>query len=169
MNHTLENQYLRVTVREQGAELDSIFHQQHRIEYLWQADPTHWAKKSPVLFPIVGSLKDGTYFHNGQAYRLPRHGFARERAFALVEQTENSLFFAQNADNNTRKVYPFEFRFGIRYQLVEDTLSVTYEVANIGDEVLYFSVGGHPAFNVPLAAGTHYEDYRLVFDQPEKL
>ena len=169
-NHTMQtiyNEVLAVTVNPKGAELNSIFHKQHKLEYLWGADPAYWAKKSPVLFPIVGALKDNTYFFKDNPYQLSRHGFARESTFTVSEQTQDAVTFSLISDGHTLTVYPFHFEFRLHYALTGSTLNVTYEVKNLTGDDMYFSVGGHPAFKVPLAEGTTYDQYYLEFNQPE--
>jgi galactose mutarotase-like enzyme len=164
---TIESSRLKVTIQAKGAELFSIFHQEHQVEYLWNADKAYWAKRSPVLFPIVGTLKNNTYFYKGKPYHLSRHGFARDRDFEVTAQSTHSLTFTISSDEDTLKVYPFPFQFSLIYTVKEEELSVTYSVHNKGSEDLYFSAGGHPAFKVPLTDGATYEDYELLFDKIE--
>lgn len=163
----LENDTLKVIINPKGAELTSIFHKQKSLEYMWQADPAFWAKHSPVLFPIVGTLKEDTYHYKGEPYHLSRHGFAREMIFSVEEQTESSAVFLLSATEETLQKYPFAFRFTITYSIREAQLQVTYKVYNERSEAMFFSVGGHPAFKVPLAGNTVYEDYYLEFEQEE--
>lgn len=164
---TLENEILKVVVNAKGAELTSLFNKQTQLEYLWNADPAFWAKHSPVLFPIVGTLKNNQYRYEGKTYSLGRHGFAREMQFAVEDhQTDQATFQLEDTDA-TRKNYPFAFRFNIRYTLTENSLAITYHVVNPAKQLLYFSVGGHPAFAVPLTDSTAYEDYYLLFDKQE--
>jgi galactose mutarotase-like enzyme len=165
--YQLENDQLRIVIDAQGAELKSIYSKTAELEYLWDADPAYWAKTSPVLFPIVGALKDNTYYFQGQSYQLPRHGFARDKVFNLAEQKADSLTFSIESDPGTQKVYPFPFTFSIIYTLAADVLSVNYRVQNKGAETMFFSVGGHPAFKLPLVDGTRYEDYKLLFEKEE--
>lgn len=167
MIYTIENKHVRVQVSALGAELQSFYNKQAGIEYMWNADPLYWAKKSPVLFPIVGTLKDNTYSFKGKSYKLGRHGFAREKEFILKEQSDNHFLFTITNDDNTLQVYPFLFEFSIRYSLSATAFSVTYIVRNTGDKAMYFSVGGHPAFKVPLADGEAYTDYFLKFNKKE--
>ncbi len=162
----LENEFIRISVKPSGAELCSIFHKEHRLEYLWQAGNA-WPKHSPVLFPIVGQLKNNRYRYNGNEYTLSRHGFARERMFRPFEKGPGRLLFRLNDAEDTRKVYPFSFCFEIDYHLIKNCLHVTYIIQNKGDETMYFSVGAHPAFRVPLDLRDQYEDYTLHFDQAE--
>ncbi len=167
MIHYLENDNYKVGVKASGAELCSFQSKQNNLEYIWQADPAFWAKSSPVLFPIVGQLKNNTYQFKGQSYQLPRHGLARDREFSVAEQSKESISFCLNSDTETLAVYPFRFSFFIVYTLRDDVLAVTYHVENKGNEALLFSVGGHPAFRVPLVPGTTYDDYKLTFNKNE--
>jgi galactose mutarotase-like enzyme len=164
----IENDRLRVVIDAKGAELKSVYSKTFGIEYMWSADPAYWSKTSPVLFPIVGTLKENTYQYKGQTYHLSRHGFARDKVFQVKEQCNDSITFSLESDQDTLAVYPFQFTFSIIYTLAGDELSVEYHAQNEGKETMFFSVGGHPAFRVPLVEGTLYEDYRLVFEREEK-
>lgn len=159
----IENKRIKITVNPLGAELCSLYSFDNKLEYMWQAGK-EWTKHSPVLFPIVGALKDNTYFYNGNKYMLPRHGFAREKQFSIVEQTPQSVTFRLQYDEETLQVYPFKFILDLTYTLLENTLQVSYSVANVGEEEMYFSLGAHPAFNVPIEKDKNYEDYYLEFD-----
>jgi galactose mutarotase-like enzyme len=163
----LENNDLRVGIRSTGAELFSVVNKADDIQYMWSADPGFWAKTSPVLFPIVGTLKSNQYQYNGKTYSLSRHGFAREMEFRLTEQTPTQVVFSIQDDASTREKYPFAFRFSILYTLQERNLRVAYEVENTGPGELLFSVGGHPAFAAPLRSGNSYTDYYLKFNREE--
>ena len=165
--HSLSNDVLKISVSAKGAELQSIQHTGNGLEYMWSGDPVFWGKKSPVLFPIVGGLKNNTYQYKGKDYSLGRHGFAREKDFTVTAQTENSLTFSLGADSATLQVYPFRFRFSVIYTLEQNIITVTYKVENNGDDLMYFSVGAHPAFSVPLVKGTGYTDYYLLFSRKE--
>lgn len=164
---TIENQQIKAVINAKGAELTQLFHKEHQLNYLWNGDPAVWGKHSPVLFPIVGTLKNNTYFYNDQSYQLPRHGFARDKKFAVEEQTADTITFLLRSDAETFTIYPFVFEFRIRYSLFENALAVAYEVVNAGKEIMYFSVGAHPAFALPLVPGTAYTDYYLEFNQYE--
>ncbi|MFI5134350.1 MAG: aldose 1-epimerase family protein, partial [Chitinophagales bacterium] len=165
----IENDYLKIEVKTKGAELDSIFSKKNELEYLWSGDPNFWGKKSPVLFPIVGTLKENKYFFDGKEYHLSRHGFARDREFEMENHSGNEITFLLKSDEATREVYPFDFEFRITYSLQRNALHVTYDVRNTGEHEMFFSVGGHPAFKVPLAEGTSFNDYYLEFETEEKL
>ena len=164
---TLKNQTLTIKINPKGAELISLFNEDTQTEYMWSADANFWGKSSPVLFPIVGALKDNLYHFEGKTYHLPRHGFAREREFLVENSTDESVTFLLTNDDETLKIYPFAFEFRLKYELNKNGLSVTYSVKNTDDKTIYFSVGGHPAFALPLSADTNYEDYYLEFNQTE--
>ncbi|HSC55137.1 MAG TPA: aldose 1-epimerase family protein [Phnomibacter sp.] len=163
----LRNAYLTASIHPVGAELQSLKHA-NGIEYMWQAGAA-WPKHSPVLFPIVGTLKDNRYYHEGNEYSLPRHGFAREMEFETTQLSETEALFTLTANEETLKKYPFHFQFSLRYTLKDDTLSCAYEVTHNNTSAILFSVGGHPAFAVPLTANTSYEDHYLQFDVEEPL
>lgn len=166
---TLQNKELLIEINSQGAELQRVFHNEYQLDYMWNADPAFWSKRSPVLFPIVGQLKDNSYQYKGHNYHLPRHGFAREKEFMAEHVSGNEVTFLLLSNEDTLQVYPFDFEFRIHYSLRENTLNVCYDVFNTGRETMYFSVGGHPAFKVPLVANTTYTDYYLELEQMETI
>ena len=165
--HILENDKLKISINSLGAELTSIYHKHHRLQYMWQGGDA-WAKHSPVLFPIVGQLKNNTYIYQNKEYTLPRHGFAREKEFSIHHQNKNQITFRLSHDEQTLRVYPFQFFFDLQYKLIDEKLEITYIVTNSGNEEMYFSLGAHPAFRVPLDLRDKYDDYYLEFDHPEK-
>jgi len=164
---TIENDILKAQINPLGAELNSLYHKQFQREYMWSGDPAYWSKHSPILFPIVGTLKNNQYIHNGKTYEMGRHGFAREKIFLEEERTADSVVFLLKSDESTLRIFPFEFELRIRYQLRKSQLNVTYEIGNMGRELLLFSVGGHPAFALPLTDDTDYNDYYLEFEKAE--
>ena len=165
--YIIENNLLRISVDAKGAELTSIYHKPLQIEYMWNGDPAYWSKHSPILFPVVGGLKTNTYFFDNRPYQLPRHGFAREKKFIVAKQSAKSISFSLRDDEETQLVYPFRFELTIKYTLDDNELAVSYQVKNNGNEDMFFSIGGHPAFKVPLLDGTTYEDYYLEFNLQE--
>ncbi|EHT7467130.1 aldose 1-epimerase family protein [Listeria monocytogenes] len=165
----LENEVLLVEMKTAGAELTRIFHKDTGLEYLWNADSKFWGRHSPVLFPIVGRLVEDTYLVDGKPYHLGQHGFARDRDFQVVEQTEKSVRFELDADEDSLAVYPYKFKLSIIYTIEKNTVAVSYEVENTDNKRIYFSIGAHPAFNLPLTDGTTFEDYYLDFGTEENL
>jgi len=169
-SYTLHNPFLDIRVNARGAELCSVRSKQSAIEYIWQADPAVWARHAPVLFPIVGKLKNNSYYHAEEAFNLPQHGFARDREFTCIEQRDNELVFELSADAESLAVYPFEFTLRIHYLLCDNSLQVQYVVLNQSREPLFFSIGTHPAFNCPLQPGEErFSDYDLEFVGKDRL
>lgn len=166
---TIENQQLKVIIHSKGAELQSIFHKGQDLEYMWGGDPAFWGKHSPILFPIVGALKENTYYYQDKAYTLSRHGFAREMEFEVESQEPGNIVFLLRSTEATLQHYPFAFELRVIYRLTQDGLQTTYSVKNPSAGDLYFSVGGHPAFKIPLVAGTNYNDYYLEMEKEEML
>jgi galactose mutarotase-like enzyme len=150
---TIENEHLKIVIKAKGAE--------------WNGDPLFWGKKSPVLFPIVGTLKNDKFYFLQKAYQLSRHGFARDREFTVTEQTSSAITFTLESNEATLEHFPFQFRFDIIYNIHENKLDVLYKVTNTGIAPMYFSVGGHPAFKIPLSTGNEYNDYYLEFNEFE--
>lgn len=163
----IENDLICASIQPLGAELTSLKLNSQNLEYLWQADKAFWAKHSPVLFPFVGTLKGNQFLYNGESFNSGRHGFAREKHFQVKSSSPESVSFILCSNNETKKDYPFDFEFCIHYSVVDNSLKVEYEVINTGISDLYFSVGGHPAFRVPLTDTSHYEDYYLKFEKRE--
>lgn len=165
----LENEYVTASFEPLGAELKSLFDKKTGLEHLWSGNPAFWGKSSPVLFPIVGALKDNTYFYKNKRYEMSRHGFAREKVFQTVQISDQEVLFTLESDEETLVHYPFHFKLSLRYRLEGASLSCSYEIYNPAAEVLLFSVGGHPAFAVPLQKGEAYSDYFLHFNKDENL
>lgn len=165
--YQVENSALKIAVSDKGAELQSLIDKSTGLEYMWGGDPAIWGKHSPVLFPIVGSLKENTYEFEGNSYQLNRHGFAREMHFSPVGQLADELVLQLKQTPETLKVYPFEFDLKLKYRLDGKTLKVTYEVSNTGNTKMWFSIGGHPAFKLPLFKGDAYAEYALEFAEKE--
>ena len=164
---TIENEHLKISISKKGAELQSIFNKQTQLEYLWNGNPAFWSKRSPILFPIVGTLKNDIYYYNDKPYKLNRHGFARDMDFEIETPTASAVTFLLRSDETTLRNFPFEFELRVMYSLRENNLRVNYNVSNISNPEMYFSVGGHPAFKVPLVDGMGYDDYYLEFNEEE--
>ncbi|WP_372755334.1 aldose 1-epimerase family protein [Mariniflexile sp.] len=165
---TLENSQLKIMVNAIGAELSKITSVKNETEFMWDANPNVWGSFAPNLFPIIGALKNDTYFFEGNAYKLPKHGMVRNNdAVILHERTTNSLKFKLNYSEDSLKIYPFKFEFYITYTLNNNSIEVQHTVKNIDKKPLYFSVGGHPAFKCPVFENEVYEDYSLEFEYIE--
>ena len=143
----LENGVLAIEVSEHGAELQSI--RKGDVEYLWQGDPAYWGRRSPVLFPIVGSVWEKRYRVGGKEFELGQHGFARDMEFTLVSQTAEEVRYRLESSDETLAKFPFPFVLEIAYRLHGNKLDVIWDVKNPAAEDLYFQIGAHPAFNYP--------------------
>lgn len=164
---TLTNGILTVLVNELGAELQSIKKNNH--EYLWCGDPAFWGRRSPVLFPIVGSVWEKRYRVNGKEYELGQHGFARDAEFTLVSATDTEVWYRAESSESTLEVYPWPFVLEIGYRLNGNTLEVMWKVTNSGSEEMFFQIGAHPAFNYPDYDAQKPERGYFVFDKTEGL
>jgi galactose mutarotase-like enzyme len=164
LNTTISNSTLNASIKNTGAELYSLKNNQNK-EYIWEGNPDFWGKHSPILFPIVGTLKNNTYTVEGKEYQLPRHGFARDMEFQLIAKTENSAVFSLQSNAETLKKYPFEFELQLIYTLQETTLDIEYKVINKTHSKMPFSIGAHPAIALP----ENFENYALKFEKEEIL
>ncbi len=165
----IENDYLKVAVNAQGAQLSSFYNKAAQIEHLWQADASVWPWHAPNLFPVVGQLANNQLHVSGNAYAMNRHGFARQSAFKLVEAERRHIAYSLHYNEDTLKVYPYRFTYQVLYDLIDNALRITHKVINLDTQPIYFSVGGHPAFNVPFMPGEAYEDYYIEFEVQEPL
>jgi galactose mutarotase-like enzyme len=165
-SHTLRSDGATAAVLAHGAELCSLKNGQGH-ELLWQAGP-EWRRHAPLLFPIVGKLKNDQLRHRGEAYPMTQHGFARDQRFEWgVRETDNCTLVLTDSPA-TRQRYPFAFRLTVTYALQQVDLEVTLEIANTGEETLPASIGAHPAFNWPLVPGLAKEAYTLTFSDEER-
>ena len=162
--YQLKNEELTLTVISAGAEMKSLKDNKTEQEYLWQADPKFWGRTSPVLFPIVGNYAQKQSVYEGKTYTLSQHGFARDMEFDLESQTEEEIWFVLKDTESTLEKYPFHFILKVGYRLSGRQVEVMWKVENPNDKKMYFSIGGHPAFNCPLKEGEKQEDCQLVFD-----
>ena len=166
---TLENQFLKALISSQGAELVSLYNKKTNTEYIWQADPSIWEWHAPNLFPVVGECMNGEILVDGKAYPMVRHGFTRHMRHKWIESSENHAKFSLNYNQETLASYPYKFELQILYDLFDDRIRISYKVINKDDKTIYFSLGGHPGFNIPFRAGEAYSDYYLEFDNDEQL
>ena len=164
---SIENDFLKISVKNSGAELIGIKNKKNNYEYLWQGDPKFWARRAPILFPIVGKLKDNTYKAEGKSFQLLQHGFARDMHFELIEKENSFLIYSLKHSAETLKNYPYKFELFIKYDLSKNTLKVTYEVRNMDSKKMLFSIGGHPAFNCPIVHNEKFNDCFLEFETKE--
>ena len=168
----LKSDQLNVEFQTLGGALSSI-KDKEGVEYLWQGDPTYWSGQAPVLFPICGSVRNDTVLYDKEdgsqkEGKIPRHGLVRKKEFTLVEQTEHSVTFAIEDDEEMYANYPYHFRLEITYTVTGKTIRTQYKIYNKeAEKSMTYFIGGHPGFNCPLLDDEVYEDYYLEFEKPE--
>lgn len=165
----LQNTKLKASFNELGAELVSLINLETGKEIMWEGNPDFWGGQSPVLFPTVGALKDDKYIFESKTYEMPRHGFARRKFFEVKSSTQHEVIFKLNSDEETLKFYPFDFSLEIRYTLIENKLTVSYNVKNKSQKEMYFSLGAHPGFAIDTKNGLKYDDYEIAFSDDDTL
>lgn len=160
MDYTIKNNMLEVTISSKGAEIKSVKGRHTGYEYMWQADLEIWDRHAPILFPIVGRLKDDQYTYQGKTYHMNQHGFARDQEFEVEKQSPESITFLLKDNDETRKMYPFQFELRVNYNLMNNMLEENFTVTNKTDGKMIFGIGGHPGFNVPVKdLGLEKEDF----------
>ena len=168
MEYILENEYLRVTVTDWGAQVKSVIRKCDGAEHIWQANPAVWGYHAPILFPYCGKLKDGKLEADGKVYDSPaQHGFARTATHSLVCANEEKIVLALSSSPETLAVFPWEFVLISKFTLEKDTLHHTLTVRNPGGGPLRFGIGYHPAFAIPFDDAHTIEDYELRFSETE--
>ncbi len=165
MNYTLSNSILSIVINSKGAELNSLKNLKTNKECIWEGNPEFWGKHSPVLFPIVGALKNDSYTVDDIKYSLSRHGFARDFEFQVTTKSKESITFTLNNSTETLEKYPYKFTLDIQYLLSENQLVIRYKIYNNSTFKMPFSIGAHPAFSLP----NPFENYSLEFELDEEL
>ncbi|PEJ57895.1 LACX protein [Bacillus sp. AFS002410] len=165
----IENEIIRITTKSGGAELTGIYHKKDGLNYLWNANPAYWGRHAPVLFPNVGKLIDNQYKVENHIYELSQHGFARDMDFKLTDLKEDEINYELKSSEQTLLKYPFQFTLNINYKVKDNTVFIKNVVTNNDQKSMPFSIGAHPAFNIPLKEGETFEDYYLQFEEEEKL
>ena len=166
----IENDRIKVAVADHGAELCGIYDKKRGHEVVWQADPKYWNRHAPVLFPFVGKVCGGQYRYKGISYPMGQHGFARDMDFTLISKTDDAVTYVLHSNEETLAKYPFEFELTITHRIEGNKVFVEWEVANpSAEEPLYFSIGAHPAFNVPVLEGTKKDQYFVYFEGKDEL
>lgn len=167
MIYTLENEKIKITANTYGGELNNLITKEDSVEFLWNGNEAFWKYHSPILFPIVGKVLKGKYRVEGKEYELPQHGLARLREFKMIEKTDSRIVFELLWNEDTLRIYPYKFSLRLSYDLLEEGVKVGYEVKNLDNKDIYFSIGGHPAFMCPLFKDEKFEDYYFEFNQKE--
>lgn len=164
MSYTIENEYIKVKISSEGAEIQSI-KDCDGIEYIWQGDKDTWEGHAPNLFPYIARLTDGKYRYKNKEYKMDIHGLAMYSEFKVVEEDSERITFLLESSAETNLKYPFEFGFYVKYILVERKLIIQYRVINKDIKKMYFGVGGHPGFCVPLDNAEEFNQYYLKFSE----
>ena len=159
---TLGNDVLAVRVSNMGAELQSVV--RDGVERMWCGDPAVWGRRAPLLFPLIGRLRDGWYALDGRRIDAPTHGFCRDRAFDAEQVSDTEARFTTVADEQTRAVYPFDFRLTVCFALEGPTLVKTHEVENLGGAPMPFELGGHEAYATRLLPNERMADCFVRFE-----
>ena len=165
--HVLENEFLKVSVADAGAELSSVIDKESGLERVHDGNPKIWNRHAPILFPFVGKVVDGKYRIDGKEYEMKtQHGFARDKEFELVEADANHVVHKLLSDDNTRKIYPYEFELLVTHEFAKENprvLNVKWEVKNNGSDKMHYFIGGHPAFTTIEEDPKAKEEYYLEF------
>lgn len=169
MVHTLENEMLRIKIEDHGAELSEIYDKEKKRQVLWQADPAHWKRHAPVLFPNVGRYYKDCCLIGGRSYHSGQHGFARDMDFVCTRETSSSVTHLLSSSEATREIYPFSFELYITHELRGREITVSWKVVSKDSETMYFTIGGHPAFCVPVLPDTSRDQYLLTFSGQKEL
>ena len=164
MNYEIKNEHIKAKIKSFGAELNSLQKIDEDLEYMWQGDSKYWNRHSPILFPIVGRLKNDSYTYQNQKYNMTQHGFARDKEFEVIKNEADFMEFRLKSDEKTLEIYPFSFELYLSYKLEKNSLIVSYKVINKSDDKMLFSIGAHPAFNWTLKEDEKKENYFLEFE-----
>lgn len=164
MNYEIKNSFIKAKIKSFGAELNSLQKIDEDLEYIWQGDSKYWNRHSPILFPIVGRLKNDSYTYQNQKYNMSQHGFARDKEFEVIKNEVDFIEFRLKSDEKTLEIYPFAFELYLSYKLEKSKLIVSYKVINKSDDKMLFSIGAHPAFNWTLKEDEKKEDYFIEFE-----
>lgn len=168
-SYTLTNDYITIEVNSFGAEMTKLIKNDTKHNYLWNGDSKYWGRISPVLFPIVGKLKNNEYTWKNTNYTMTQHGFARDSVFELLSKNDCEIWLRLESNDNTKVSYPFDFILDIGYKLIDSKVEVMWRVSNTGEEVMYFSIGAHPGFFYPLHDKERMEKFGIDFHVEEPL
>ncbi len=168
MNITLVSNEYQIIINTVGAELKS-FQNPSGKEFIWNSDPVHWMRSSPLLFPSIGNVRHNKTIINGSTYQMAKHGFCKDMEFKLLSNGSNYATFALEANEETLKSYPYYFKLLLTYELHGNKIRMTYQVFNQSEDTMYYHIGAHPGFMCPLEAGEALEDYVLEFEKKENI
>ncbi|WEV53285.1 aldose 1-epimerase family protein [Bifidobacterium sp. ESL0704] len=162
----LHNDHFLVVIDRHGAQINHIYNRKYHFDYIWNNDI--WPKHAPVLFPAIGRSNEDAYLYEGRRYNMPQHGFASDYDFDIIESNDTKLVLSLKANEATKKIYPFDFVLTVTFTLGDDGLTLRFVVANRGEKTLSYSLGSHPAFNVPIDGEGAFDDYTLRFTPQQR-
>jgi len=165
----IENKNLAVKIALKGAEVISVYNKKEKFEHLWQGKKGTWNQHSPILFPFVGKLVNKSYIVDGKIYKMGIHGFAAKSKFVLESKTKNTAIYSLENSEKTLKMYPFKFKLFVKYELKGSKFLITNTVVNTDSKDIYFSIGAHPGFNIPIHTKDEFSDYYIEFEKPETI
>ena len=168
MNITLSSEKYQIRINTKGAELKS-FQTPCGKEFIWNSDPTHWMRSSPLLFPTIGNVRNNKTIFNGIEYPMPKHGFCKDLEFDILTLGDNYATFQLTSNEETIKSYPYHFKLLLSYELQRNKLHLSYQVINKSEATMYYHLGAHPGFRCPLESGEVLEDYVLQFEKEEHI
>lgn len=163
MSYKIENELLKVEIASLGAEVQSI--KKNDKQYLWQGSPDSWTAKATNLFPFIGRSTNGKYIYKENEYEMTPHGFVRYENFEVFQNSSTKITFKTCSTKKTLEIYPFDFEYEICYELIKNSLKINHKVLNKGNNTMYFGLGGHPGFNLPLNENLKFEDYYIEFSE----
>ena len=162
----IENVHLLVTLSTLGAELQNIQSKQSGKEYLWQGDPAYWNRRAPLMFPVNVKFRNDHYTFDGKRYEMPKLGLVHQRELEVSSRSRSSVTMTLTSNEDTLRYYPFNFRFSIRYSLIDTELLHEFTIENLGARTMYYALGGHPGFAFSSDGAKTRADYRLTLPQP---
>lgn len=165
MNFTLHNDFCTAQISDMGAELISFVAEQR--EYIWTGDPVFWNGHNPILFPIIGFLKDGKTHFNGKEYEIPKHGYARKSPFTVISQCDDTITLEMTENETTLAGFPFAFSFKVTHKLNHDGFTTAFQIENRSEYEMPFMLGGHTGFCLPFTEGKAFSDHMLIFEHQE--
>jgi galactose mutarotase-like enzyme len=165
----LENEFLEAHLDPKGAEIAKLIGKQDGVNYMWKQDPVLWGHSAPVLFPIVGALKNGETVIEGKTYKMGQHGFSRNTEYTVEEQDGTHVVFHLFDTEETKTMYPYGFDLYVTYRLEGRELKAEFKVVNDKEDYIRFQIGGHPAFACPFLEGEDANDYYVEFEQKENV
>lgn len=167
MNIEISSRGFSAVVETQGAELRSFRREFDGDDMIWQRTGGIWEGSAPILFPVIGRMKNGSYFLNGREWKMPKHGLVCKQEWTIVRRDPERVVLRTVDNQETCEHYPFHYRFDATFSISRGSLSVSYAITNTGKEPMLFSVGSHPGISLPME-GTSLEDYTIRFNRPEQ-